>query len=126
MTQQIEKTLRDNPKLRWFILVIVAFSMLTAYLFQEIISPLKPMLEKAYGWSSSDFGLVTGAYGWLNVFIFMLVFVGILLDKIGVRISAILAALISLVGGLIKWYSFNYIDPSLVMSILGYTLKHKL
>jgi len=57
MTQQIEKTLRDNPKLRWFILVIVAFSMLTAYLFQEIISPLKPMLEKAYGWSSSDFVL---------------------------------------------------------------------
>ncbi len=123
MTQQIEKKLRDNPKLRWFILVIVAFSMLTAYLFQEIISPLKPMLEKAYGWSSSDFGLVTGAYGWLNVFIFMLVFVGILLDKIGVRISAILATLISLIGGLIKWYSFNYIDPSLVMSILGYTFK---
>ncbi len=123
MTEQITKTLRDNPKLRWLVLTIVAFSMLTSYLFQEIISPLKPMLEKAYGWSGSDFGLVTGAYGWFNVFIFMLVFVGILLDKIGVRISAILAAIISLIGGLIKWYSFNYISPDLEMTILGNVFK---
>jgi len=119
MTEKIYKSLRENPGMRWLVLSIVAFSMLTAYMFQEIISPLQPMLTKAYGWSAGDFGLVTGAYGWLNVFIFMLVFVGILLDKIGVRISAILAALISVFGALLKWYAFKFIDPSLELGIFG-------
>jgi nitrate/nitrite transporter NarK len=119
MTETIKKTLRDSAFARWLALSIVAFSMLTAYMFQEIISPLKPMLESAYGWSSSNFGFVTGAYGWLNVFIFMLVFVGIMLDKIGVRISAIVAALISVLGALVKWYAFKYIDPSLELGFFG-------
>jgi len=47
----------------------------------EILSPLKPMLEAAYGWDSSDFGAVVSAYGWFNVFFAMLIIVGILLIK---------------------------------------------
>ncbi|MBN2892226.1 MAG: MFS transporter [Bacteroidales bacterium] len=119
MTDKLIKSMRESAAMRWLVLTIVAVSMLTLYLFQEIISPLKPMLEKAYGWSSSDFGLVTGAYGWLNVFLLMLVLVGILLDKIGVRISAIFAMFIAFSGALIKWYAFKYIDPSLELGIFG-------
>lgn len=123
MTELIVKSIKEKPAVRWLVLSIVAFSMLTAYMFQEIISPLKFMLEKAYGWSGSDFGLVTGAYGWLNVFLLMLILVGILLDKIGVRISAILAASISVLGALIKWYAFKYIDPSLSLGFLNLKIQ---
>ncbi len=63
MTEKIKKSLRDSKGARWGALAIVAFTMLTGYLFQEIISPLKPMLESEYGWTGSDFGTVTSAYG---------------------------------------------------------------
>lgn len=119
MTEKIVKSMRESALIRWTVLFMIAISMLTLYLFQEIISPLKPMLEKAYGWSSGDFGLVTGAYGWLNVFLLMLVFVGILLDKIGVRISAILAMIIAFSGAFLKWYAFKYIDPNLELGIFN-------
>ncbi len=118
MTEKIKKSLRDSKGARWGALAIVAFTMLTGYLFQEIISPLKPMLESEYGWTGSDFGTVTSAYGWFNVFLFMLVIVGIILDKVGVRISAISSALIMLIGASIKYYSLKYVNSSEYVDII--------
>lgn len=109
MTEAIKKTLRESKVARWSALAIVAFTMLTGYLFTEIISPLKPMLESELGWTSSDFGYVTGAYGWFNVFLFMLIIAGIVLDKIGMRISGIASAVIMVIGAGIKYYSVKYL-----------------
>ncbi len=117
MGEKITQTLRESKMARWTALAIVAFTMLTGYLFQEIISPLKPMLESEYGWTGSDFGTVTSAYGWFNVFLFMLVIVGIILDKVGVRISAISSAFIMLLGASIKYYSLKYVDSSATMDL---------
>ncbi|MBN1340101.1 MAG: MFS transporter [Bacteroidales bacterium] len=112
MTEAIRKTLRESKVARWTALGIVAFTMLTGYLFTEILSPLKPMLESELGWSSSDFGYVTGAYGWFNVFLFMLILAGIILDKIGMRISGIAAAVIMVIGAGIKYYSIKYLPDT--------------
>lgn len=33
----------------------------------DVMSPLKPMLEKELLWDSLDYGIFTSAYGWFNV-----------------------------------------------------------
>lgn len=105
-------TLRDSKSMRWTMLVILSFTMFAGYLFTEIISPLKPILERVYGWNSADFGMVTSAYGWFNVFFVMLIIVGILLDRLGIRFSTISSVLIMIIGGTIKWAAFKGILPT--------------
>jgi MFS family permease len=101
------KTLKDSSKARWIALFLVSFACFTGYLFSEIISPLKTIIEKSsIGWSSTEFGVVVSAYGWFNVFLAMLIIVGILLDKFGIRFSAITSALTMIVGAGIKYYAF--------------------
>ena len=85
MKEQIQKKLNDSKVLRWSVLALVAFTMLCGYFLTDVMSPLKPMLEKELLWDSLDYGIFTSAYGWFNVFAFMLIIGGIILDKMGVR-----------------------------------------
>lgn len=109
---EAKMTLRDSKSMRWTMLVILSFTMFAGYMFTEVISPLKPILERTYGWTSSDYGMVTSAYGWFNVFFVMLVIVGILLDKLGIRFSTVTSALIMIIGGTIKWAAFKGLLPT--------------
>ena len=68
MTEKLQKTLRDSKAARWTALGIVAFTMLCGYYLSDVLSPLKPMLERELAWNSSDFGVFRFAYGWLTVF----------------------------------------------------------
>ena len=107
MEQLIKQTLRDSSKARWTALVILSFTMFAGYMFTEVVSPLKPILERAYGWDSTDYGILTSSYGMFNVFFFMLLLVGILLDKFGIRFSTITSVIIMIIGGSIKYYAFK-------------------
>ncbi len=122
MTDAIKQSLRDSKAARWTALVILSFTMFAGYMFTEIISPIKPLLESTYGWTSSDFGTVVSAYGWFNVFFFALIFVGILLDKFGIRFSTLSSAGIMVIGALLKYYAFSgTFDPQ--ATILGMNLR---
>lgn len=46
MKEQIQKKLNDSKVLRWSVLALVAFTMLCGYFLTDVMSPLKPMLEK--------------------------------------------------------------------------------
>jgi MFS family permease len=81
--------------------------MFAGYIFTDIISPMKPILERTYGWDSTDFGIVTSAYGIFNVFFFMLILVGIFLDKFGIRFSTITSAVVMIIGAVIKYIAFK-------------------
>ncbi len=105
-------TLRDSKSMRWTMLVILSFTMFAGYIFTEVISPLKPILERVYGWDSADYGMVTSAYGWFNVFFVMLIIVGILLDRLGIRFSTITSVLIMIIGGIVKWAAFKGLLPT--------------
>ena len=107
MKEKIILTLRDKKSARWAALIILSFTMFAGYMFTELISPLKPILESAYGWNSKDFGTVTSFYGFFNVWFFMLIIVGVLLDKFGIRFSTIGSVLIMIVGGTIKYLAFQ-------------------
>lgn len=116
----IKATLRDSRTARWTALIIVSFTMFAGYIFTDIISPMKPILERTYGWDSTDFGIVTSAYGIFNVFFFMLILVGVLLDKFGIRFSTITSAVIMIIGASIKYIAFRGgFSTTHEMNILG-------
>jgi MFS family permease len=104
MTEKLE-TLRDNAAVRWTALLLLALAMFCSYIFMDILSPIKDLMMSTRGWDSTAFGTMQGAETFLNVFIFFLIFAGIILDKMGVRFTAILSGVVMLIGGLIKYYA---------------------
>jgi len=111
MNEVIRTTLRDNKVLRWTALAIVSFTMLTGYYINYVISPLKPLFEEYMGWSSTDFGFWNSAYGWFNVFFLMLIFGGIILDKVGVRFTGLGASLTMIIGTFFQFAAIRQLWP---------------
>jgi nitrate/nitrite transporter NarK len=105
--ETITNTLRDSKVARWSALAVVAFTMLCGYYLTDVMAPLKPMLEKELLWNSADYGFFTSAYGWFNVFLLMLIFGGIILDKMGVRFTGKMATIIMVVGTAIKYWAIS-------------------
>ena len=104
--------LSESKAARWTALIIVSFTMMFAYFFTDVMSPLEPMLTAAkgadgvgLGWSADDYGFFSGSYGFFNVFLLMLFFGGIILDKFGIRFTGIMATGLMFGGALIKWYA---------------------
>ncbi len=110
--ETIAKSLRDSKAARWTVLIIVSFTMMWGYFLTDALSPLMTMLEEQMGWTSLEFGQFNWAYCWFNVFLFMLIFGGIILDKMGVRFTGIVTCILMFTGALIKYYAVNYISPA--------------
>ena len=107
MTQTGIKTLRDNAAMRWIALLLLALAMFCSYVFMDILSPIKDLMQDTRGWDSASFGRMQGAEVFLNVYVFFLIFAGIILDKMGVRFTAVLSGAVMLFGGLIKFYAVS-------------------
>ncbi|RHR80566.1 MFS transporter [Odoribacter sp. AF15-53] len=105
MVEKIQQTLRDSAAMRWMVLLLLAFAMFCSYIFMDILSPIKDLMQSTRGWDSTAFGTMQGSETFLNVFIFFLIFAGIILDKMGVRFTAILSGVVMLVGATINWYA---------------------
>jgi nitrate/nitrite transporter NarK len=105
--ETITNTLRDSKAARWTALAVVAFTMLCGYWLTDVMAPLKPMLEKELLWNSAEYGFFTSAYGWFNVFLLMLIFGGIILDKMGVRFTGIMATSVMVIGTAIKYWAIS-------------------
>ena len=110
-------TLRDSAAVRWIALLLLALAMFCAYIFMDILSPIKDLMQEQRGWDSLAFGTMEGAETFLNVFVFFLIFAGIILDKMGVRFTAVLSGVVMLVGGIIKFYAVSD-------SFVGSSLDH--
>ena len=107
MTETIQKTLRDSAAMRWTALLLLALAMFCSYIFMDILSPIKDLMQETRGWDSTAFGTMQGSEVFLNVFAFFLIFAGIILDKMGVRFTAVLSAAVMLIGAVIKWYAVS-------------------
>ena len=107
MTQTLQKTLRDSAAMRWTALLLLALAMFCSYIFMDILSPIKDLMQETRGWDSTSFGRMQGSEVFLNVWAFFLIFAGIILDKMGVRFTAVLSAIVMLVGAVIKWYAVS-------------------
>lgn len=108
MTEQIKKNLSDSPVMRWTALILISSVMFFAYMFVDVLSPLQTMLEKApLNWTADTYGTFAGSEYFLNVFAFFLIFAGIILDKMGVRFTAILSGAVMVIGAAIKLYAIS-------------------
>ncbi|MDR2683161.1 MAG: MFS transporter [Dysgonamonadaceae bacterium] len=104
---ELSTSLRDKRGFRWLILGLVSITMLWFYYLTDAMAPLQERLEIALDWNAADYGLFSGAYGWFNVFLLMLIFSGMILDKAGVRFTGVLAILIMLAGAGIKYWAVS-------------------
>lgn len=112
MTEKIVATLRDSKTARWTALIIVSFTMMCGYFLTDVMSPLMDMLGEApMSWSGTEFGLFNSAYGWFNVFLFMLIIGGIILDKMGVRFTGLISCSLMIIGCAVKYYAVSYVSP---------------
>lgn len=108
---QITQSLRDSKTARWGALAVVSFTMMTGYYINYVISPLKPLLEEQFNWTSTEFGIWNSAYGWFNVFFLMLILGGIILDKMGVRFTGLGASLTMLIGTALQYVAIEQLFP---------------
>lgn len=106
MTQKISKMMNDSPLARWTVLVLVALMMFFAYMFVDVMSPLKSLVEGKLGWDSGVFGKYAASEYILNVCGF-LILAGIILDKLGVRFSGILSAGLMVFGAGMKFIAVS-------------------
>ena len=105
--KNIHQTMRDSTPLRWLALLLISSTMFFAYMFVDVLSPLQTLLETQLKWSPETYGTFASSEYFLNVFVFFLIFAGIILDKLGVRFTAILSGVIMVVGGAIKLYAVS-------------------
>ena len=105
--EQAKLSLRDKPSARWGALALLSLTMFFAYMFVDVLSPVKTLVETELGWDSTIFGLYGGSEFFLNVFIGFLILAGIILDKMGVRFTALLSGSFMVIGALIKVYALS-------------------
>jgi len=119
--QEIKKSLRDSKSARWIMLILVSFTMMCMYYLTDAMAPLQERLQGSLSWSASDYGFFTSGYGWFNVFLLMLVFSGMILDKMGVRFTGILAIGIMLIGAFIKYWAISgHVEGMYELTILSW------
>ena len=99
--------MNDSAIARWTVLVLIALMMFFGYMFVDVMSPLKTMIEATRGWNSSVFGTYAASEYFLNVFCFFLIFAGIILDKMGVRFTGLLSASLMVGGAVIKYIGIS-------------------
>ena len=111
------------------------------YFVNDIMSPLETLLELprsqgGLGWTPSDYGFFSGAGSFINVFLLMLFFSGLILDKMGIRFTGTLACSLMVLGTLIKYYAVTadfddtihyslftiHLPPSVLMASLGFAI----
>ncbi len=111
----VQHKLSDSRSARWTALIIVSVAMMFGYFFTDVMSPLEPLLTAAkeqgglgLGWSSDDYGFFSGSYGYFNVFLLLLFFGGIILDKFGIRFTGMMATILMFVGAVVKWWALSH------------------
>ena len=106
MQEKVAKMLNDSVVARWVArwaaLILIALMMFFAYMFVDVMSPLKSLIESARGWDSGVFGTYAASEYILNVCGF-LILAGIILDKMGIRFTGTLSASLMVIGASIKF-----------------------
>lgn len=127
VTQPIAQKLNDSASARWAALIIVSFTMMMGYYVTDLLSPLEsiltsPVAQGGLGWSADDYGFFSGSYSFINVFLLMLFFGGIILDKLGIRFTGVLSTALMVVGILIKYVAVSTDFHGAVFSLGSFSL----
>ena len=96
--------LRDKFWFRWSMLLLVSLLMAANYYFYDALTPIKSQLTAHLGFSSTDYGIVQGFYAFPNTFLLMAILGGVILDRIGIRITGTVFAVFMLIGSWLTLY----------------------
>lgn len=103
-------SLRDNKKVRWGMLLIISFVMFAAYIASDNIFSVERQLmdPMLYGVTQVEYDNLAGAYSIFNVYLLMLIFGGLILDKAGIRFTGIMSCLLMVAGiGMLTWSLYD-------------------
>jgi MFS family permease len=135
-----KRLLTEIPAARWGVLILASFIMATNYYFYDLLAPIQDLVRINLGFSASDYGLVMSAYAFPNVFLAMAILGGIILDRIGIRITGFSFIFLMSIGGAITAYAasstflgggfgYNFLNsfltsysPQLKLMIFGFFL----
>ncbi|MBQ2225585.1 MAG: MFS transporter [Prevotella sp.] len=118
---------------RWTVLILASTVMMMGYIFWNIISPVSttlkaPLTEGGLAWTSAEYGFYTSSYTIFNLFMLMLFFGGIILDKCGIRFTGTAATGAMLFGSIINYYAITLISPmvyvDLPFTFFGFIPQH--
>ncbi len=101
---EIKKAMNEKPLVRWSVMLLVSFTMAANYYFYDALSPLKSALQEHLKFTSFDFGFLMSAYSIPNVFLLMAVLGGIILDKLGIRLTGFIFVFFMTLGAFLTAY----------------------
>ncbi len=104
MVAKMKKKLNESKAMRWVVLIVASFAMATNYYFYDALAPLADLIRMNLGFSSTEYGFFISAYSIPNVFLAMAVLGGIILDRIGIRITGFSFIFLMAIGGSITAY----------------------
>lgn len=113
----------ESKTVKWVILGLISLTLVTGYIISDVMAPLDIMLEQQVGWNSTEYGIFTFGYGLFNVFLLMLIFGGMLLDRFGARFTGLLSIVIMLAGTFMKYWAISTDFGGEMITIIGFTMK---
>jgi len=90
-------------KFRWTICALLFFATTVNYLDRQVLSLLKPDLEKLWDWSETDYANITSVFQ--LVYAFSMLFAGRIIDKLGTRWGYAWAIIIWSAGAIIHAFA---------------------
>jgi len=84
---------------RWAVLILVSLAMFGNYYIYDSIAPIADMLKSDLGFSDTNIGSLNSIYSFAAVFV--LIFAGIIIDKIGVKVSILIFGIICSIAALV-------------------------
>ncbi|MGD1146653.1 MAG: MFS transporter [Thermoanaerobaculaceae bacterium] len=100
----MESTAAPKPlarSYRWIVLAIMSLICFAQYYIYDSITPLGTMIKEQLGFSGAEYGLLFSFYAVANVFLLMLLFAGVLVDWLGLKVSGILYGFLCFLGAVL-------------------------
>lgn len=102
---------------RWFIVSLLFFATTINYLDRQLIGLLKPILEKEFNWSETDFAHIV--MGFTAAYAIGLLVIGRIIDKVGTKIGYSLTVIIWSLGAMFHALARSATGFIVVRAILG-------
>lgn len=102
---------------RWLVLIFVSLAMFGNYYVYDSIAPIADMLKSDLGFSDTNIGSLNSIYSFAAVFV--LIFSGVLIDRIGVRISILIFGIICSIAAFITAISSDLTVMLISRLLLG-------
>ena len=96
---------------RWLIVSLLFFATTINYIDRQIIGFLKPILEKEFSWTETDFAHIVMAFTAAYAIGFLLA--GRLIDRIGTRLGYTITVIVWSIAGMLH---------AIARSVLGFRL----